>query len=129
MGVDQLPKSVQEIADVIGRERALHLIANLPRCYAGTPGKKSTRPMLYVPQRITMDHLLVQILGFEDAKKMVDVFGGECLCPASCSGNKGGRPRKNPPVAAKESEAQNLPAIHNGVLHMLESMFHGGARV
>ncbi|HDR9259609.1 TPA: hypothetical protein QDB21_005631 [Burkholderia vietnamiensis] len=122
-----LPKSVQEIADVIGREKALHLIRSLPTYVAGKPGKRCTRVMLYVPQRLRMDHPLVQILGFEDAAKMVDNFGGECLQPANCSGNKGGRPKKNPDVDQKDCETQNQPVIHDGVLSMLMP-FHGAAR-
>jgi hypothetical protein len=123
---DQLPASVQEIADVIGREQALRLIASLPSYRDNRPGKAHKRLMLYVPQRITMDHLLVQVLGFEDAAKMVNHFGGECLHPANCSGNKGGRPKKNPVVELQVCETQNAPAIHNGVFHMLTNT-HGVA--
>lgn len=122
-----LPKSVQEIADVIGRDKALHLIRSLPTYVAGKPGKRCTRVMLYVPQRLRLDHPLVLILGFEDAAKMVDHFGGECLQPANCSGNKGGRPKKNPDVEMKNSESQNGDVIHHGVLSMLMP-FHGVAR-
>jgi hypothetical protein len=122
-----LPKSVQEIADVIGREKALHLIRSLPTYVAGKPGKKCTRVMLYVPQRLRMDHPLVLILGFEDAAKMVDVFGGECLQPANCSGNRGGRPKKNPDVEIEQSETQNADVIHHGVFNMLFPM-HGAIR-
>lgn len=83
----RLPNSVQEIADVIGRERALFLIGKLPRCVAGAPGKQSSRVILYVPtaQRLPADHELVRILGWNDAVKLCKAFGGEILQPANCA--------------------------------------------
>jgi hypothetical protein len=83
----RLPKSVQEIADVIGRERALYLVGQLPRCVAGAPGKQSSRVMLYVPTlpRLTLQHDLVRILGLKDAERMCRHFGGEILQPANCA--------------------------------------------
>ena len=82
----RLPRSVQEIADVIGRERALYLIGQLPRCVAGAPGKQSSRVILYVPtpQRLSLSHNLVRILGYNDAVKLCRAFGGEILQPANC---------------------------------------------
>lgn len=74
-----LPASVQEIADVIGRERALYLIGQLPQC-----GKRSWRIVLYVPKRLTADHQLVRILGWHDAQRLVRVFGGEILQTSNC---------------------------------------------
>jgi hypothetical protein len=83
----ELPESVQEIAAVIGDERALYLIGNLPTCYCGTPGHKSNRAMLYVPTmaRLKPSHELVLILGWECAVKLVKAFGGEILKPANCT--------------------------------------------
>ncbi|WP_322009247.1 hypothetical protein [Paraburkholderia sp. J12] len=124
--MEKLPASVQEIADVIGAEKALNLVRNLPTYYSGKPGKKYHRPLLYVPKRITHDHLLVHLLGFQDAAKMVHYFGGECLQPAGCSGNKGGRPKKNPRVETMDSEAQNPDVIHDGVLTM-QTTAHGAS--
>ena len=80
----RLPASVQEIAEVIGREPALYLIGQLPTCYAGTDGKRSTRVILYVPKSLKPDHRLVEILGWERARKLADWFGGEILQPANC---------------------------------------------
>lgn len=89
----KLPRSVQEIADVIGRERALFLVGQLPRCYmpdhksgARLPGSGAlnTRVILYVPKRLTPVHELVRILGWIDAEKLCQAFGGEILCPATC---------------------------------------------
>lgn len=83
-----LPESVAELADVLGRERALFLIGQLPICYvqdkrwnqrAGSRG--SRRVILYVPKRLKPDHRLVTILGWNDAQRLVDAFGGEIVCP------------------------------------------------
>ena len=80
----RLPSSVQEIADVIGRETALFLIGQLPTCYAGNDGKRSTRVILYVPKRLSPNHRLVRILGWHVAAQLVEGFGGEILQPANC---------------------------------------------
>lgn len=84
MNLSDLPWSVREIAEVIGIEPALRLINQLPTCIAGTEGHKSVRPILYVPKRLPPDHRLVEILGWHDALKLVDHFGGEILYPANC---------------------------------------------
>ncbi|HDR9053161.1 TPA: hypothetical protein QDB02_000858 [Burkholderia vietnamiensis] len=83
----QLPESVQEIADVIGRERALYLIGQLPRYVGGASGKQSSRVILYVPtpQRLRDDHDLVRILGRDDAMKLCNAFPGENLSPPNCN--------------------------------------------
>lgn len=93
---EKLPKSVQEIADVIGREKALRLVKCWRKHYSGGEGKKSYRTYIYIPRRIRREHPLVQILGFKYARRMVRHFGGEGLMVAGCSGNKGGRPKKKP---------------------------------
>jgi hypothetical protein len=74
-----LPQSVQEIADVIGREKALRLLGGLDSC-----GKRNWRVCLYVPHRIRPDHPLVQALGWHYATKMVREFGGIILQPSNC---------------------------------------------
>ncbi|EGO80860.1 hypothetical protein, partial [Xylella fastidiosa] len=78
-----LPASVQELADVIGRKQALTLIGQLPRTYP--KGRRSGKVILYVPKALSPHHRLVSILGWEDAQKLVDVFGGEILQPANCN--------------------------------------------
>lgn len=78
----KLPGSVQQIADVIGRDRALHLIGQLPRAY--DPGHPSGQVILYVPKSLKPNHPLVRILGYLDAQRLVKAFGGEILQPASC---------------------------------------------
>lgn len=86
----RLPRSVQEIADVIGRERALYLVGQLPRRVTRDkryPAAKNSELMLYVPtaQRLSDDHPLVRILGADDAAKLCRHFGGETLKPANCN--------------------------------------------
>lgn len=85
-----LPNSVQEIADVIGREQALLLIGALPRSYSRDkryPGAKNSTAVMYVPTlaRLGLDHNLVRILGWVDAAKLSKAFGGEIMYPASCA--------------------------------------------
>ncbi|KVX10606.1 hypothetical protein WL01_22485 [Burkholderia ubonensis] len=82
-----LPNSVQVIADVIGRERALYLIGQLPTYVAGAEGKKSSHIILNVPTlpRLHDAHRLVRILGRTDAEKLCRQFGGEILWPANCA--------------------------------------------
>ncbi|QKN87894.1 transcription regulator [Acinetobacter phage vB_AbaP_Alexa] len=81
----RLPKSVQEIADVIGREDALYLIGQLPRC--PTPSRRGSEVLLYVPtlNRLTPDHRLVKILGYPLARKLSANCAG-LWKPANCNG-------------------------------------------
>lgn len=73
----KLPAAVQDIADIIGRERALFLIGKLPRHYNQTNQK--SRCCLYVPKmaRLKPDHSLVKLMGWSDAVKLSENFGGE----------------------------------------------------
>lgn len=80
---DDLPESVQEIADVIGTSAALRLVCQLPSRYR-SHNDRSRRVIMYVPKRLRPDHRLVEILGFETARKLVDAFGGEIMYPANC---------------------------------------------
>ena len=78
---------MHEIAEVIGRDRALYLIGRLPKTYPPSTRTKNgatERVILYVPKSLRPDHSLVQILGWHDAMKLVRVFGGEILQPANC---------------------------------------------
>ena len=79
----RLPASVQEIAEVIGRERALYLIGRLPR-FKRNDVRGGEQVILYVPRHLKPDHCLVSILGWHDAKRLVDAFGGELLKPGNC---------------------------------------------
>jgi hypothetical protein len=81
--VRRLPWSVEEIAEVIGRERALYLIGRLPRCYPPSGGGRE-QVIMYVPKRLRPTHRLVQILGWRDAEALVRTFGGEILKPGNC---------------------------------------------
>jgi hypothetical protein len=80
----RLPKSTQEIADVIGRERALFLVGQLPRSYGESAGFTYSRVHMYVPATIKPSHNLVALLGWIDAMKLVAHFGGEILYPSKC---------------------------------------------
>lgn len=80
-----LPQSVQEIADVIGREAALHLIRNSRKYRGGRDGGKCAKVILSVPKRLKPNHRLVEILGLERASQMVEAFGGETKHPANCN--------------------------------------------
>lgn len=76
----RLPRSVQEIADVIGRDQALHLVARLrERCTSRTLN-------IYIPapDRLHARHALVEMIGMEDAQALAQVFGGAHVYPASC---------------------------------------------
>jgi DNA-binding NarL/FixJ family response regulator len=85
----RLPGSVQEIADVIGRERALFLVGKLPRYSQQGSARgdriQQERVLLYIPKKLTSDHPLVSILGLVDAGKMVRMFGGEILKATPCT--------------------------------------------
>jgi hypothetical protein len=75
-----LPDSVAEIAEVIGRDQALHLIGSLPQS-----GSRAWRVCIYVPKRLpSVDHPLVRVLGWKDANKLVNAFSGMILQPSNC---------------------------------------------
>lgn len=82
-----LPRSVQQVANVIGREAALSLVGALPRCWAGVEGKKGERVICYVPRRENLhaNHRLVRILGWETALTLCDEFGSMILQLATCA--------------------------------------------
>lgn len=67
-----LPRTVAELANVIGRDKALLL--------AGT-----CRGSIYVPKKLREDHRLVQLLGDASAKALVKEFGGILLYVAKCA--------------------------------------------
>lgn len=81
-----LPLSVQEIAEVIGRDDALYLVGQLPRYK--TPSRGGTEIAINVPRidRLKPDHRLSQILGYPLAKKLSVHFGGQLLKAANCNG-------------------------------------------
>lgn len=83
----RLPKSVHEIAEVIGEEAALRLIGRLPRRKNRDwryPNAVCQQASLYVPAVLPADHWLVKVLGWHAAKRLSDMFGGEILKPAVC---------------------------------------------
>ncbi|WP_343594821.1 hypothetical protein [Acinetobacter sp.] len=80
-----LPKNMQAIAEVIGREKALFLLGQLPRT---KQVKRDTRTRyriyLYIPKTLNPKSRLVEILGWNDAFKLTQVFTGETICLESC---------------------------------------------
>ena len=91
--VPALTGSARELADVLGRDRALYLIGQLPRCrvrdtrYTPRPGSQgSQRVILYVPKQLKPDHALVRILCWDEAQRLVSAFGGEIICPPTLLG-------------------------------------------
>lgn len=81
----KLPQNIQAVAEVIGREKALYLVGQLPRTrQVKQDSRVRWRIYLYVPKRLTADCNLVQILGWSDALKMSRMFGGEILQLESC---------------------------------------------
>lgn len=85
----QLPASVQEVADVIGRDAALRLVQALPVGEWKDPrsnGHMCRRIELYVPQasRLKPDHALIKAIGVDDAVKLCLVFGGTTMRLATC---------------------------------------------
>lgn len=80
--LDGLPKSVREIAEVIGLEATIRLISQLPVCQR--PDRKLPTVILYVPKKLPVDHEMVRMIGYQDAMKLVRAFGGEILYPANC---------------------------------------------
>lgn len=78
----KLPRSVQEIADVIGYHKALRLIRQLPPC-----GNRERRRNLYVPKphNLKPNHKMVKLLGWDDAMALCQEHGGRTMQPAECS--------------------------------------------
>ncbi len=75
---------------MIGTELALFLVGQLPRCVIRDkryPNAKTTHVILYVPTaaRLAPDHQLVRLLGWHQAVKLCQHFGGEILHPANCA--------------------------------------------
>ena len=69
----KLPGSVQEIADVVGRENALKLAGRANGC-------------LYVPQprHMKASHWIAKMIGIDDALALAEEFPGFILKPATC---------------------------------------------
>ncbi len=70
----KLPKSLQEVVEVIGRRQTIHLITHWPPCKY-----RSRAVSIYVPKKLPSNHRLVKILGWEAAKRMSNEFPGMIL--------------------------------------------------
>jgi hypothetical protein len=109
-----VPASVKEIAEVIGLEKALLLVSQLPRCYSRDsrwPGAVSGHVILYVPTlaRLKPNHELVRILGWQDAVKMTREFGGIILQPAACTAIY--RPFRDANIVRLVQEGMPMPLV------------------
>ncbi len=104
----RLPESVQEIAEVIGREKALEFIGRLP-----TSGSRAWRVCVYIPKRLPADHKLVEMLGWHDAKRLVDAFSGMILQPSNCRFLH--RQHRNREIVRMEAEGMPVADIADAV--------------
>ena len=77
----KLPSHAQQVADVIGQDRLLHLVSCWKRTSSGGPDQLC----MYVPEVLTPDHRLVSVLGWADASKLVKAFKREILYLPYCS--------------------------------------------
>ncbi|WP_299297463.1 hypothetical protein [uncultured Tateyamaria sp.] len=73
----KLPESVAEIAEVIGREKAIDFVRQLPQS-----GSRPWRACIYIPKHLPADHKLVEMLGWHDASKLAYAFSGMILQPS-----------------------------------------------
>lgn len=67
-----LPESLAEVVDVIGLEQALRLVD----AFGGV--------RVYVPERMTPEHILVRVIGHNSAWQLASHFGGEQLSVPRC---------------------------------------------
>jgi hypothetical protein len=79
-----LPRQTQLVADAIGRDRAMYLAYNWKRLPSCNP-KRPRRISIYIPAKLTLDHELVRVMGWNDAEKLVKAFRGEILEISMCS--------------------------------------------
>lgn len=108
----QLPRSAQDIADVIGRQKALYLIGQLPRVYTRDnrhPAAKNTKVVLYIPKLLNVTDNLVRLIGWNDASKLVREFGGMLIQPANCVGVY--RPHRDANIARLHAEGLAVEVI------------------
>lgn len=76
---------LRAIAEVLGRQKALYLVSKCPR-YKVEKRQGAGQVLLYVPKikKMDLNHNLVRILGYEDAYKLTQHFGGELLILSQC---------------------------------------------
>ncbi|MEM5542919.1 hypothetical protein WNY61_09220 [Sulfitobacter sp. AS92] len=69
-----LPGVAGEIEEVLGRAQTVRLIMAMRDAT-----RRSWRVCFYVPKTLRIDHDLVRILGWNDARRLCHAFGGEIL--------------------------------------------------
>lgn len=75
----RLPKSVQQIADVVGRDKAMQMVRALRERQSG----KTLSIYVPQPERLHINHALVELLGYEDALALCQAYGGTHLYPSA----------------------------------------------
>ncbi len=84
-----LPQVVRDVAEVIGRRQALRLAGAV--CPPASPGRRKTDSgragSVYIPLKLRpgANHRLIEILGEDDAQRMVEAFPGMILNFPSCT--------------------------------------------
>ena len=86
--MNDLPKSISDIASIVGRRKAL-LIAGYyssTRCQNNrdTRGDNTGGDCVYIPSKMTKDHKLSQLIGFNSAKELSKHTGGILLNISGC---------------------------------------------
>jgi len=99
-----LPESVAEIAEVLGREKALSFIGRLP-----VSGSRAWRVCVYIPKRLPADHKLVHMLGWHDASRLCEAFAGMILQPSNCRFLH--RQHRNREIRRMDAEGMPVPDI------------------
>lgn len=86
MHTEPLPARTQQVADVIGRDRALYLVRTWRRTRSTNPNAQQLS--IYIPAKLKPDreHELVRVMGWDDASKLVAAFRGEILNLSTCDG-------------------------------------------
>ena len=83
--ISDLKGDLHAIAEVLGRQKALYLVSKCSR-YKVEKRQGAGQLLLYVPKLKNFDlkHNLVQMMGYEDAYKLSQHFGGELLTLSQC---------------------------------------------
>lgn len=72
-----LPGTLREVAEVIGRERAMYLAGQV--LHWDRQGQRGKAGWVYIPKKLEPHHRLNELVTLDEALKLVEVFGGENL--------------------------------------------------
>lgn len=101
----RLPKSVQQIADIIGQDQALHLVRTLREQQSG----KTLSVYVPAPKSLHINHMLVTLLGWDDAMALCEALGGTHVYPSRCRYLE--RAMANRPVLALRDTGMSIAEI------------------